>query len=291
MEELLAVVISGVFSGATYALLALAIVIIFRSTDTVNFAIGDIGTLAVYVSYSAILLGLPALAALFLAFVVAGMFGFFAQRILIQPLGHGPHVLFVALVVTIGVGLLIHAGILLLWGAPAKAFPVLVDGSISVFGIALTWNRIVATGAAVTLMVGIAWFFRASPVGISMRAAADDAFAARMTGISPKRVAGIAWFVGCGLSAVAAFFLAADASLSSNLTISSLFRAFAGVFFGGLTSMSGAAVGGFAIGILDNLAGRYVSATFRDTIVFSVIVLVLFLRPAGFLGAGRKERV
>jgi branched-chain amino acid transport system permease protein len=291
MEEFLAVVISGIFSGATYALLALAIVIVFRSTDTVNFAIGDMGTISVYVAFTAMSLGLPVVLALVLAVIVSGAFGFVVQRLLIQPLGHGQHVLFVALVITIGLGLLIHAGILLIWGATPFSFPPLVDGTASLFGIALPLNRIVAAGVAVALMLSVAWFFKASPIGISMRAAADDSFAARLIGISPKRVAGTAWFVGCGLSAVAAFFLAADASLSSNLTISSMFRAFAGVFFGGLTSLSGAAIGGFAVGILDNLAGRYVSASYRDTIVFSFIVLVLFLRPAGFLGAGRKERV
>jgi branched-chain amino acid transport system permease protein len=82
-----------------------------------------------------------------------------------------------------------------------------------------------------------------------------------------------------------------DTSANANLTLSALFRAFAGVFLGGLTSMPGAAAGGFAIGILDNIAGRYLSANYRDTIVFAVIVAVLFIKPSGFMGAGKKERV
>jgi branched-chain amino acid transport system permease protein len=155
----------------------------------------------------------------------------------------------------------------------------------------MTWNRILAATIAIVLMIGIAWFFRAAPIGISMRAAAEDGFAARLIGIKTARISAIAWFGGCGLAAVACFFLAADSSLNGNLALTPLFRAFAGVFLGGMTSMAGAALGGFAIGILDNLAGRYVSASFRDTIVFATIVLILFLRPSGFLGVGRKERV
>jgi branched-chain amino acid transport system permease protein len=93
------------------------------------------------------------------------------------------------------------------------------------------------------------------------------------------------------MAGIASFFLAAESSLNPNLTLSALFRGFAGVFLGGLTSMPGAVVGGLAIGVLDNLAGHYISASFRDTIVFAVIVLVLFIRPSGMLGAGRKERV
>jgi branched-chain amino acid transport system permease protein len=288
MGDLPAVLISGLVSGSTYALLALAIVIIFRSTDTVNFAIGDIGTLAVFMASTLISAGLPVVFGLLAAVGIAGMLGVVTERVLIRPLGHGRNLLFVALVITIGLGLLIHAGIFALWGTRPRPFPVLVAGSVTVFGIALAWNKIMAAGMAAVAMIGIAWFFKKTSFGIAMRATADDPGAARMIGINAGRVSAIAWFVGCGIAAIAAFFLAAETSLNPNLT---LFRAFAGVFLGGLTSMAGAVIGGFMVGILDNIAGRYISASFRDTIVFAVIVIVLFVRPAGMLGAGRKERV
>ena len=291
MTELLAVVISGLVSGATYALIALGIVIIFRSTDTVNFAIGDIGTLAVFIAFAAMHQGLPPVAGLIMAFLVAGALGVLVERVLVRPLGRGPQVLFVALVVTIGVGLVIHAGIHTVFGSQPRNFPPVIEGSWQVLGLSMTWNRVAAAAVAAVLMVGVAWFFRATPLGISMRAAAEDDFAARMIGIGTSRVAMIAWFAGCGLAAVACFFLASDTSLNASLALTPLFRAFAGVFLGGITSMPGAAIGGFAIGILDNVAGRYISASFRDTIVFATIVLILFVRPAGFLGAIRKERV
>ena len=291
MGDLPAVIVSGVVSGSAYALLALGIVIIFRSTDTVNFAIGDIGTLAVFLAGSLIGAGLPVAAGLLVAVVVAGLAGVATERLLIRPLGHGRNLLFTALVITIGLGLLIHAGIYVGWGTRPRPFPVWIGGSVSVFGIALAWNKIAATVIAAVAMVGIAWFFRKTSFGIAMRATAEDPGAARMIGIDAGRVAAIAWFVGCGMAAIASFFLAADTSLSPSLTISALFRAFAGVFLGGLTSMAGAVIGGFTIGVLDNVAGRYISASYRDTMVFAVIVLVLFIRPAGVLGAGRKERV
>lgn len=291
MGDLPAVIVSGLVSGSTYALLALGIVIIFRSTDTVNFAIGDIGTLAVFVTTTLMAAGLPVPTALVAAVVIAGVMGVGTERLLIRPLGHGRHVLFIALVITIGLGLLIHAGIFLVWGTRPQGFPALVDGWVTVFGIALAWNKIVAAAIALLAMAGVAWFFQTTPFGMAMRATAEDPGTARMIGIDAGRVSAIAWFVGCGMAAIAAFFLAAESALSPNLTLSALFRAFAGVFLGGLTSMSGAVVGGFLIGILDNVAGRYLSASFRDTIVFAVIVLVLFIRPSGVLGAGRKERV
>lgn len=291
MGDLPAVVVSGIVSGSVYALLALGIVIIFRSTDTVNFAIGDTGTLSVFVAGSLITAGLPVVIGLLFAVVLAGSIGVLTERVLIRPLGHGRNVLFVALVITIGLGLLIHAGIYMGWGTRPRQFPVLVDGVVNVAGIALAWNKLLAAGIALAAMLSIAWFFTRTPFGMAMRATSEDPGAARMIGIDAARVANIAWFVGCGMAAIAAFFLAADASLNASLTVSALFRAFAGVFLGGLTSMPGAVVGGFVIGVLDNIAGRYISANYRDTIVFAVIVLVLFVRPSGMLGEGRKERV
>lgn len=291
MEDLPAVIISGLVSGSIYALLALGIVIIFRSTDTVNFAIGDIGTLGVFAAASLVSAGLPVTAALVAAVIFSGLAGIATERLLIRPLGHGRNVLFVALVITIGLGLLIHAAIFVGWGTRPRPFPALMEGTVTVLGVTLAWNKILAAGIALLAMGAIAWFFKRTPFGIAMRATADDPGAARMIGINSGRVSAIAWFVGCGMAGIAAFFLAADSSLNPNLTLSAMFRGFAGVFLGGLTSMPGAVIGGFIIGVLDNVAGRYVSASFRDTIVFSVIVLVLFIRPSGVLGAGRKERV
>jgi len=291
MADLIPVIAAGIVSGSAYALLALGIVIIFRSTDTVNFAIGDTATLGVFVSIAAMQAGLPVALALLVAIVFAGLFGVATERLLIRPLGAGHKSLFIALVVTIGLGLLIHAAIGAIWGYRPITIPSIVPGTVNVLGVALTWNKVIATLIAIVAMVGVAWFFRFTTVGVAMRASAEDHFAARIVGIKPGRIAALAWSLGCGLAAIAAFFLAMDTSANANLTISALFRAFAGVFLGGLTSMPGAAVGGFAIGILDNVAGRYLSANYRDTIVFAVIVAVLFVRPSGFLGAARKERV
>lgn len=291
MADVLPVIAAGLVSGAAYALLALGIVIIFRSTDTVNFAIGDMATFGVFVAIDVIALGFPVLAGLLVAILTASLMGIGTERFIVRRLGKGRIALFVALVATIGVGLLIHASIGVIWGFRPKVLPPLVPGSVHALGVALTWNKVAATVVAIVAMIGVGLFFRFSLAGTAMRAAAEDHFAARIVGLHPTRIATLAWGIGCGLAALAAFFLAADSSANADLAVSPLFRAFAGVFFGGLTSMPGAAAGGFLIGMLDNLAGRYVSANYRDTIVFAVIVAVLFLKPSGFMGAARKERV
>lgn len=289
--DALAVIVSGIASGSAYALLALGIVIIFRSTDTMHFAIGDTGTLSVYIAAMAVALGMPLAFALVLALLLGGALGSLTQYLLIRPLGHRPNIVFIALVVTIGVGLVLRALIGAVWGHQAAPFPPLVSGSVSIAGVVVASNKLLATGIAVAAMAVVGWLFARTALGAAMRASAEDPFAARLVGISAQRVALLSWFLGCALATLAIFFLAAESSLTPTLANHPLFRAFAGVFLGGLTSLPGAAIGGFAIGILDNLAGRYVSANFRDTIVFGVIVVVLFLKPAGFMGALRTQRV
>lgn len=291
MNDLAPVIVAGIVSGASYALLALGIVIIYRATHTINFAIGDIATLGVFTSLYAVKFGMPVAAVLVISVLVSGVIGIGVERLLVRPIGHGPDTLFVALVVTIGLGLFLHASIGAIWGHRATVVPPIVEGTVQIAGVVLSWNKVLATFIAIVALSAVAWLFRATEIGAAMRATAEDHFAARLVGIQPSFVSALAWFLGCGLAAVAAFIIAVDTSLNPNLTISALFRAFAGVFLGGTMSMAGAAIGGFVIGILDNLAGRYFSANYRDTIVFAVIVAVLFLRPNGFFGSKRSERV
>ena len=291
MGDILSLVISGIASGSAFALLALGVVIIFRSTDTVNFAIGDTGTFAAFTALSAMAAGLPVQAAFPLAIVVAGLLGIVSERLLVRPLGHGKHVLFVALVITIGLGLVMQAAMGAIWGHSPKPFPPLVPGWVEIAGVPISLNKIAATLVALLAMAVVAWFFGFRPLGIAMRASAEDPFAARLVGLDTNLIAALAWFLGCALAAIAMLFLAAEAALHPHIAHSPLFRAFAGVFLGGMTSMPGAVIGGFAIGVLDNIAGHYISANYRDTIVFTIIVAVLFARPAGFMGTIRKERV
>ena len=289
MHDLLSVIFSGLVSGSLFALLGLSIVIIFRATDVVNFAIGDIATIGVYVAMTVISLGVPVIAALPVTFLVAGIIGVGVERFMIRPLGPGN--MFSALIITMGFGLVLQALIGTIWGYNPRPFPPIIDGNVTVFGVAITYQKLLATGLAVVAMLLISALFNWTRIGLAMRASAEDHFAARMIGIKSTRVASLAWFLGCGLAGITAFIMAAETSVSVALMAMVLFRAFAGVFLGGLTNMIGAAAGGMMIGILDNVAGSYVSASFRDTMVFAVIVVILFLRPSGILGARGGARV
>jgi branched-chain amino acid transport system permease protein len=290
LSDLSSLVVAGLASGAAYALLALGIVIIFRATDTINFAIGHIGVLALYISTLAIS-KVPVVFIFIGSILLGGLIGIVTEKMLIRPLGHRKNFAFIALVVTIGLGFLIHAFTGLVWGHPAIRFPALVSGTIQIGNFAVSLNKLMSAVLALLAMGAVAFFFGRTSLGVAMRANAEDHLGARIVGINSNYVARLSWFIGCALSTLGMFFLTADQSLSGSVADQPLFRAIAAVFLGGLTSMPGAVLGGFLVGILDNVAGAYASPNFRDSVVFGVIILVLFFRPAGVLGALRKERV
>jgi len=184
-------------------------------------------------------------------------------------------------VVTMGVSLIADSVVSSVWGTQPRTFPNLLNGTVRLADSALPAQSLLTIGIAALAMAAVAFLFGRTTLGSTMRAVAESAETARVVGINAQRVARIAWALGLGLAALAACLYAPKSGLVPTVLATPLFRAFAGIFLGGLTSMYGAVVGGLAVGVLENLAASYVSASFRDTFVFSLTVLVLLIRPQG----------
>ncbi|MGI5128009.1 branched-chain amino acid ABC transporter permease [Pseudonocardia sp. CA-107938] len=289
MDHLFLVVVSGIASGAVYGLLGLGLVIIYRATDVVNFALASVATLAVYVALMVVQRGLGVGAGVLAAVLVAVVVGLIVREVLIRPLGSGR--LFAALVMTMGVSLVMEAVVSDVWGTEPHAFPPLVEGSVTIGSAALATQDLVMIGVSAAAMLAVGYLFTRTTLGSAMRAAAESATTAQIIGVPAQKVARIAWALGLALAALAAVLYVPRVGLGPTVLAAPLFRAFAGIFLGGLTSMHGAVVGGVTIGVLENLAASYVSANFRDTFVFALTVLILLLRPQGIFGTRSFERV
>lgn len=289
MDHLVLVVLSGIASGAVYGLMGLGLVIVYRATDVVNFALASMATLAVYVALMVVERGWGVVAGVAAAVLVAVVLGLAVREALIRPLGSGQ--LFTALVMTMGVSLIMEAVVTDVWGAGPRAFPPLVAGDTAIGTSALANQDLVMIAVAGVAMLVVGWLFTRTTLGSAMRAVAESPSTAEIIGISAQRVARIAWALGLGLAALAAVLYAPKSGLSPIVLAAPLFRAFAGIFLGGLTSMHGAVVGGLIIGVLENLAASYVSADLRDTFVFALTVLILLIRPQGIFGTRTFERV
>lgn len=289
MDQLLVTVLSGVANGAVYGLVGLGLVIIFQSTDVMNFAMAAMATTASYVALSVYDAGVALAVALVIAVGFASLFGLAVREVLIRPLGPGR--LFAALVVTMGVSIGTEHFVGRQWGEQPRAFPRLVDGTVTLGGSRVNLQDLTIIVVAVFAMAAVAVLFRRTPLGSAMRAVAESSETAAVLGINSQKVARIAWALGVGLATLGVVLYAPNVGLTPVVLAPVLFRAFAGILLGGLTSMTGAVVGGLVIGVLDNLAATYVSASFRDTFVFSVAVLVLLVRPQGMFGRQAFVRV
>ncbi|MFG2658624.1 branched-chain amino acid ABC transporter permease [Streptomyces sp. NPDC048425] len=289
MDQFLLILVSGLASGAVYGLMGLGLVIIYRATDVVNFALASLATVGLYAALTLYEKGLPLLVTAVAAVVVTAGVGLVARETVIRPLAQGE--LLSALVMTMGVSLIAESVISTIWDDQPRLFPSLVEGSVSIGGSAIPRQSLLTIGVAAVAMALVAYLFGRTTIGSAMRAVAESADTAQILGLGSQRIARIAWALGLGLGALAAFLYAPRAGLVPTVLSAPLFRAFAGIFLGGLTSMYGAVIGGLTVGVLDNLAAAYVSAGYRDTFVFSFTILVLLIRPQGLFGVRTFQRV
>jgi branched-chain amino acid transport system permease protein len=289
VDQFLLILVSGLASGAVYGLMGLGLVIIYRATDVVNFALASLATVGLYAALALNERGLPLLLAAVAAIVTTATVGLVAREAVIRPLAQGE--LLSALVMTMGVSLIAESAISTIWDDQPRLFPSLVEGSVSLGSAAVPAQSLLTIAVAAVAMALVAYLFGRTSIGTAMRAVAESADTARILGLGSQRIARIAWALGLGLAALAAFLYAPRAGLVPTVLSAPLFRAFAGIFLGGLTSMYGAVIGGLTVGVLDNLAAGYVSAGYRDTFVFSFTILVLLIRPQGLFGVRTFQRV
>jgi branched-chain amino acid transport system permease protein len=289
VDQFLLVLVSGLASGAVYGLMGLGLVIIYRATDVVNFALASLATIGLYAALTLYDEGLPLILAAGAAVVVTAAVGLAARETVIRPLAHGE--LLSALVMTMGVSLIAESVISTIWDDQPRLFPSLVEGSVSFGDAAIPTQSLLTIGVAAVAMALVAYLFGRTTIGSAMRAVAESADTAQILGLGSQRIARVAWALGLGLGALAAILYAPRAGLVPTVLSAPLFRAFAGMFLGGLTSMYGAVIGGLTVGVLDNLAASYVSAGYRDTFVFTFTIVVLLIRPQGLFGMRAFQRV
>lgn len=305
-------IINGLTFGSIYALVALGIVLIYKTSDVVNFGHGEMGMFSTFVCFSAFSALLPPrktneqlptavdigiyIGGLILSLIFAALLGLFIERVLLRPLAKAP--LLSQIMVTIGLGVFLFGVASLIWKADTKVFPVpsLVEGpgiplSDSPGGLAIPRETIMSLLVGGVLAAGLFVFFKFTLVGTAMRAMAQNPTAARLMGVNVGWLTALTWVLAVMLAAIAGILAAPKVFLSPVMMTSVVVNGFAGAVLGGITSLPGAIVGGLAMGIIDNLVGFYLPDGLRGMSAFVVIVLVLTIRPNGLLGKVVRKKV
>ena len=290
MEAFLHQVFSGLATGGIYASLALALVMIYQSTNHINFAQGEMAMFSTYLAWSMINAGMPYWWAFLLTVLISFVVGAVIERVIIRPVEDAP----VLSVVTVFIALLVIFNSVAGWifTYTIKTFPSPFPEQ-PLFG-----NRYISShelgSIAVTLLVLVALylFFRFTPLGLAMRAAAQNPLSSRLAGIRVGRMLAMGWGLAAAVGAVAGLLVAPIVYLEPNMMAGVLLYAFAAALVGGIDNPFGAVLGGFMVGVLENLIGAYVIGTeLKLTVALVLIVGVLLFKPSGMFGKVFVSRV
>jgi len=287
-------VVSGLAAGSLYALMALGLVLIYKTTDIVNFGYGDMTMFSTFIAYALLTwYGLPFWTS-FLGAIIAGfLLGILVDRGILRPARNAPVVSL--LIATLGIGMMLEAIAGWIFGYDVKAFPYALKGPPIILGNVILRRHdllVFAVAAAIALLLFA--MFKFTDIGIAMRATAQNKRAARLMGISTERISALSWALGVGIGAVAGVLIAPIAFLGLTRMIPVMIKAFAAAVLGGFTSMPGAIVGGLLLGVTENLVSGYMPpplAPLKTTFIFLVLILVLAIRPQGLLGEPPGRRV
>jgi branched-chain amino acid transport system permease protein len=290
MTEFLQLVVSALGFGGIYALAALGLNIIFKTSNVVNFAFGAMATVvALFVWTAHTGLGLPTALAWVLAILGGAVVGGATEGGFMRRVEGAPPI--VSIVMTIGLLLIVEGLAGVIWGYGPKAVPTVLSGpSIAIGSVSVDRNDLFVAALAVAVTFALHLFYQRTRLGLAVRAVAEDPEVAPLMGISRRRVLALSWAVGVALCGVAATLVAPAVSLTPTMMDDIAVFAFAGAVLGGLGSIWGALVGGFAVGILADLVAGYISANLQLTVVFALIVVVLYLRPQGLFGQAAQVR-
>jgi branched-chain amino acid transport system permease protein len=284
--------IGGLSTGSLYALVALGIVLLYRSSRVLNFAHGDLATFATFVAFTLLTtFRLPFTMATAGSLAAAAVMGAAFYFLILRPAREAS--LLGIIVITLGLALVTNGAVVQIWGNDTKVFPFpLSDTKVyRLGGLVISQVSIGSVLAGLILMGLLYLLVQHTRVGLAMRAVSQNLAAAQTLGIPAKRIFALTWALATALGACAGILLAPVTFLDPFMMVDPFLKGFAAAVLGGMDSMPGAVLGGLILGVAESLFGGYVSVKFKTTFAFLIIIAVLVVRPEGLLGREFRRRV
>jgi branched-chain amino acid transport system permease protein len=283
-------IVSSLTLGSIYALAALGFAVIYRATDVVNFAQGELMMLGAMIALVLFRdMHLPYLLVVVIAVGGCMLIALGVERIAFRPLLGAPHI--TVLLSTVAVGQIIRSGVRAFHGDDFGIFPPIVSMEpIAVFGVRFTALNLLVLALTAVALLAFAFLFSSTRMGWAMRATAQNARAAAIVGIRVPLVFSQTWMIAGGLAAVAGLLLAPLIIVTPDMGVIAN-KGFVAAILGGFSSLPGAVVGGLLLGLAENLIGVYVTSAYKDVLVFALLILLLLFRPSGLFGRKMLHRV
>jgi branched-chain amino acid transport system permease protein len=290
--QFLQLVISGVAQGCIYGLVALGFVLIYKATETVSFAQGDLMMVGAFIGLALMtMLGLPFWLAVLLSIMAMGLFGIVTERLVIRPILGQPA--FSIVMVTFGIGYVARGLITMLpaIGTETHALPVPYKDQVYKLGeLVLNVEQLVVIAVTLVLCLLLFVLFRYSKIGIAMQASSQNQLAAYYMGIPVQRINGLIWGLAAAVAALAGLLLAPITFVHVNMGFIGL-KAFPAAVVGGFGSLPGAIVGGLIIGTVESLSGFYLPEGIKDIAAYVVVLVMLMFKPNGLFGETMRKKV
>ena len=290
--QALQIIISGIAQGCIYGLIALGLVLIYKTTETVSFAHGELMMLGAFAGYACmVLLGWPFWLAIVATVAAMGAFGIALERIVIRPILGQPA--FTLVMLTIGIGYVARGLVTMIPGIGTETHTLPVpykDQTWNVGGLVLNVEQMVVIAATAVLSAVLYALFRYSRVGVAMQAASQNQLAAYYMGIPVKRLTGLVWGLAAAVAAIAGMLLAPITFVYANMGFVGL-KAIPAAVVGGFGSLPGAIVGGMVIGVVEALSGFYLPEGYKDIAPYVVVLVMLVVKPNGLFGEKLRKKV
>jgi branched-chain amino acid transport system permease protein len=291
MLEFFQMIVSGIAVGSSYALMALAMVIIFKTSEVVNFAQGEMALASSYFTFMLLeTYGFSFVAAFILAFVFSLLLGAILEFAVLRRAKELN--LLGLIIITIGLEFIILGLVSWKFGADQQVFPFPIGPyeGIELWGAFFSSLELLTLVVAIVVMVILFLFYRYSKLGMAMKATQQNPVAARIMGIRTKRIMMLTWGIS-GMVGCAAALLMAPVMMEPFMMWSPMLKGFSAAVLGGMTSLPGAVAGAYILGIIENLFGGYVSIEFKVVVAFAAIVLVLCVKPSGLFSRHYVKKV
>ena len=290
MEEFLSTLINGLSLGGIYAMIALGYTMVYGIAKMLNFAHGDVIMVGGYLIYVFMATNNPLLAVL-LACVGCVILGILIEKIAYKPLrGASP---LAVLITAIGVSYLLQSLAQIIFGSASKMVTVYEFGAIKFLGVTIQVSSLVTLGVTVVVMIGLTLFVKCTRMGRAMIAVSEDKSAAQLMGINVNRIITVTFAIGSALAALAGlFYLLKAPNVFNTMGAMPGIKAFTAAVIGGIGSIPGAMLGGILLGIVESISYKIAAiAPYTDAIEFSILIVILLVKPTGFLGKKRREKV
>ena len=291
MDSIVQQLIFGLSVGSTYALIALAITLVFRGMDLINFSQGEFFMSGAFLGYVFhVDLGLSMWLALPLSMVSAFILGSAIERVFLRKLEHNANS-FSLLVMTIALFIMLRSVAQLIFGSSAYRFPVMTDTILRFGGIQISAQYVIVIVTTLIIMLLLYVLLTKTALGLSLRAVAQDKTTSRMMGVNVSRVNNITFGLCSVLGAVAGVVYAPVAVLSFDMGQLIMLKGFTAALLGGLGLVSGAVLGGALLGVIEQFGTLWLSSAYKDLVSFSILLLIILIKPNGLLGKKQIQKV